>query len=116
LVVVITSIQKTCGRATRGLTPPNDFDLANLILIVRAYAIARRTPKRTRDYPSPKPTLHRFFSHKPPFFFFNYRAIIEESDSDSEISNIPSLAILKDHKPNENWKTPVRATVRSLRW
>jgi hypothetical protein len=86
------------------------------VAIVRAYAIARRTPKRTRDYPSPKPTLHRFFSHKPPFFFFNYRIIIiEESDSDSEISNIFSLAVLKDYKPNENWKTPVRATVRSLR-
>jgi beta-galactosidase len=41
---------------------------------VRAHAIARRTPKRTRDYPSPKPTLHRFFSHKLLFFFFNYCA------------------------------------------
>jgi len=85
------------------------------ILIVRAYAIARRTPKRTRDYPSLKPTLHRFFSYKPPFFFFNYHIIIEESDSDSEISNILSLDVLKDHKPNENWKTPIHSTVRSLR-
>jgi serine/threonine protein kinase len=69
---------------------------------VRAHAIARRTPKRTRDYPSPKPTLHRFFSHKPPFFFFNYHTIMEESDSDSEISHILSLDVLKDHKPNKN--------------
>ena len=40
---------------------------------------------------------------------------MEESDSDSEISNILSPDALKDHKPNENWKTPVRSTVRSLR-
>jgi hypothetical protein len=74
-------------------SPPN---------LSKSHAIARRTPKRTRDYPSPKPTLHRFFSYKPLFFFFNYHTIIEESDSDSEISNILSLDALKDHKPNEN--------------
>jgi hypothetical protein len=38
---------------------------------VRAYGIARHTPKRTRNYPSPKPTLYRFFSYKLLFFFFN---------------------------------------------
>jgi hypothetical protein len=40
---------------------------------------------------------------------------MEELDSDSEISNILSLDVLKDHKPNKNWKTPIRSTVRSLR-
>jgi hypothetical protein len=64
---------------------------------VRACGIARRTPKRTRDYPSPKLTLNRFFYYKLPFFFFNYYIIIEDSDSDPEISNILSLSVLKGH-------------------
>jgi len=50
---------------------PTDVDAPG----VRACGIARRTAKRTRDYPSLKPTLHLFFPHKPPFFFFNYCAI-----------------------------------------
>jgi transposase len=37
------------------------------------------------------------------------------SDSESDISNVLSPEVLKKHQPNENWKTPVRSTVRSLR-
>jgi hypothetical protein len=32
-----------------------------------------------------------------------------------EDHNILSPSVIKSHKPSENWKTPVRATVRSLR-
>jgi hypothetical protein len=66
-------------------------------VLVRAYAFTHCTSKRTRDYPSLKPTLRRFFSHKLLFFFFNYYIIMEDSDSDSEISNILSPAVLKDY-------------------
>src|ERR1700730_10921099 len=36
-------------------------------------------------------------------------------DSESDISNVLSPEVLEKHQPNENWKTPVRSTVRSLR-
>jgi hypothetical protein len=73
----------------KGEIGDNSYEL-NGTAEVRACGIARRTPKRTRDYPSPKPTLHCFFSYKPLFFFFNYYIIMEDSNSDSEISNILS--------------------------
>jgi hypothetical protein len=32
-----------------------------------------------------------------------------------EDQNILSPGVFKSHNPNENWKTPVRVTVRTLR-